>query len=96
MEMVCRRLKTIDAISRQKIDIRVGMVPWGRRHWIGINFCHPEVKLQQQCQMQNTILIYVATPQLVLFFFFLGEGECQYILETETGKLEGKMKMTIQ
>ena len=26
---------------------------WG--DWIGINFCHPEVKLQQQCQMQNTI-----------------------------------------
>ena len=26
-EKVCRRLKTIDAISRQKIDIRVGMVP---------------------------------------------------------------------
>ena len=25
-EKVCRRLKTIDAISRQKIDIRVGMV----------------------------------------------------------------------
>ena len=32
-----------------------GPFPWGRRHWIGINFCHPEVKLQQQCQMQNTI-----------------------------------------
>ena len=26
-QKVCRRLKTIDAISRQKIDIRVGMVP---------------------------------------------------------------------
>ena len=26
-EKVCRRLKTIDALSRQKIDIRVGMVP---------------------------------------------------------------------
>ena len=26
-EKVCRRLKTIDEISRQKIDIRVGMVP---------------------------------------------------------------------
>ena len=26
-EKVCRRLKTIDAISRQKIDIRVGIVP---------------------------------------------------------------------
>ena len=25
-EKVCRRLKTFDAISRQKIDIRVGMV----------------------------------------------------------------------
>ena len=33
-----------------------GAVPWGRRHWVGINFCHPEVvKLQQQCHMQNTI-----------------------------------------
>ena len=32
------------------------MVPWGRRLWVGINFCHPEVvKLQQQCHMQNTI-----------------------------------------
>ena len=31
-------------------------VPWGRRHWVGINYCHPEVvKLQQQCHMQNTI-----------------------------------------
>ena len=29
-----------------------GAFPWGRRHWIGINFCHPEVKLQQQCQMR--------------------------------------------
>ena len=26
-EKVCRHLKTIDEISRQKIDIRVGMVP---------------------------------------------------------------------
>ena len=26
-EKVCRRLKKIDAISREKIDIRVGMVP---------------------------------------------------------------------
>ena len=26
-EKICRCLKTIDAISRQKIDIRVGMVP---------------------------------------------------------------------
>ena len=52
--------------------------PWGRRHWVGIHFCHREVvKLQQR-------------------FFFLGEGECQYILETATGELEGKMKMTIQ
>ena len=44
-------------------------VPWGRRHWVGINFCHPEVvKLQQQCHMQNTI--FDLPPQLVLFFFF--------------------------
>ena len=46
-----------------------GPFPWGRRHWIGINFCHPEVKLQQQCQIRILFLIYVATPQLVLFFF---------------------------
>ena len=33
-----------------------GPFPWGRRHWVGINFCHPEVvKLQQLCYMQNTI-----------------------------------------
>ena len=71
-----------------------GPFPWGRLHWIGIKFCHPEVNLQQQ-PMSNAeyyILIYVATTQLVLLFFLLGEGECQYILETETGK----MKMTIQ
>ena len=48
-----------------------GPVPWGRRHWIGINFCHPEVvKLQQQCQMQNTIFDLRSYPTLVLFFFF--------------------------
>ena len=34
----------------------VAPVPWGRRHWVGIKVCHPEVvKLQQQCHMQNTI-----------------------------------------
>ena len=71
-----------------------GAVPWGRRHWIGINFCHPEVvKLQQQCQMQNTNF---DLPHNWFYSFFLGEGECQYILETETGELDGKMKMTIQ
>ena len=68
--------------------------PWGRRHWVGINFCNPEVvKLQQQCHMQNTT--FDNPPQLVLFFFFW-ERECQYILGTATGELEGKMKMTIQ
>ena len=46
-----------------------GPVPWGRRHWIGINFCHPEVvKLQQQCQMQNTIL---DLPHNWFYSFFL-------------------------
>ena len=67
----------------------------GRRHWIGINFCHPEVKLQQQCQMQN-IIFDLRSYHNWFYSFFLGEGECQYILETETGELEGKMKMTIQ
>ena len=58
-----------------------------------VNFCHPEVvKLQQQCQMQNTIFDLPHTGSIL---FFLGEGKCQYLLETETGELEGKMKMTI-
>ena len=45
--------------------------PWGRRHWIGINLCHPEVKLQQQCQMQNTIfdLRSYTTTGSILFFW---------------------------
>ena len=69
-------------------------VPWGRRHWVGINFYHPEVmKLQHQCHMQSTIFDLPPTDSIL---FFLGEGECQYILETETGELEGKMKTTIQ
>ena len=45
--------------------------PWGRRHWIGINFCHAEVKLQQQCQMQNTIFdlrSYPTTASILLFW----------------------------
>ena len=74
----------------------VAPFPWGRRHWIGINFCHPEVKLQQQCQMQNTIFDLRSYPTTGSILIFLGEGECLYILETETGELEGKMKMTIQ
>ena len=48
-----------------------GAFPWGRRHWIGINFCHPEVKLQQQCQMLNTIFdlrSYHTTGSILLFF----------------------------
>ena len=50
-----------------------GPVPWGRRHWIGINFCHPEVvKLQQQCQMQNTIF---DLPHNWFYSFFFGESE---------------------
>ena len=71
-------------------------VPWGRRHWVGIHFCrHPEVvKLQQQCQCRILFLIYPTTGAIL--FFLLGEGECQYILETATGELEGKIKMTIQ
>ena len=55
-----------------------GAVPWGRRHWVGINFCHPEVvKLQQQCHMQNTIFDLPQTTGSIQIFF-LGEGECQY------------------
>ena len=115
-EKVCRRLKTIDAISRQEINIRVGMVqrvvsivfdslelhifiselldyllpikmvsggggegggtvPWGRPHWIGINFCHPEVvKFQQQCYMQNTI--FDLPHNWFYSFFSVREGEC--------------------
>ena len=49
-----------------------GAFPWGRRHWIGINFCHPEVKLQQQCQMQNTIFdlrSYHKTGSILFFFW---------------------------
>ena len=62
-------------------------VPLGRCHWVGINFCHPEVvKLQSQCHIQNTGFI----------LFFLWERESTNILETATGELEGKMKMTIQ
>ena len=73
----------------------------GSRHWVGIHFCHPEVvKLQQQCYMQNTIFDLPPTPPppphpTGSILFFLGEGECQYIVETATGELEGKMKMTI-
>ena len=52
-------------------------VPWGRRQWVGINFCHPEVmKLQKQCHMQNTIFDLPQTTGSI--HFFLGEGECQY------------------
>ena len=46
-----------------------GPVPWGRRHWVGINFCHSEVvKLQQQCHMQNTI--FDLSPNWFYSFFF--------------------------
>ena len=57
-----------------------GAFPWGRRHWVGINLCQPEVmKLQQQCYMQNTIFDTPPPPppRLVLFFF-LGEGVSIY------------------
>ena len=44
-------------------------VPWGRRHWVGINFCYPEVvKLQHQCHMQNTI--FDLPPNWFYSFFF--------------------------
>ena len=60
----------------------------GWDNWVGINFCHPEVaKMQQQCYMQNTIFDNPPTGSIL---FFLGEGECQYILETATGELEGE------
>ena len=64
-----------------------GPVRWGRRHWVGINFCHPEVvKLQQQCHTCRVLfLIYLTTGSIL---FFLGEGECQYILETATRELK--------
>ena len=49
-----------------------GPVPWGRRHWVGIHFCHPEVvKLQQQCHMQNTIS---DLPPNWFYSFFSGRG----------------------
>ena len=67
-----------------------GPVPWGRRHWVSIKFCHPEVvKLQQQCHMQNTIFDLPQTTGSTHFFW---EREGANILETATGE----MKMTIQ
>ena len=50
------------------------------------------MKLQQQCQIQNIIFDLSSYPTTGSILFFLGEGECQYILETETGELEGKIK----
>ena len=45
-------------------------VPWGRRQWVGINFCHPEVvKMQQQCHMQNTIFDLPHTIGSIHFFW---------------------------
>ena len=65
-----------------------GGVPWGRLHWVGINFCHPEVvKLQQQCHMQNAIFDLPPTGSILFFF---------WEWESAAGELEGKMKMTIQ
>ena len=44
-------------------------VPWGRRHWIGINFCHPEVvKLQQQCHTCRILFLIYPTTGSILFF----------------------------
>ena len=72
-----------------------GAAPWGRRYSAGIHFSrHPEEVKLQQCHMQNTIFELPNTTGSILFFFW--EGECQYILETATGELEGKMGMTIQ
>ena len=71
-----------------------GPVPWGRRQWVGITFCHREVvKLQQQCHMQNTIFDLPQTTGSIHLFW---ERESSNILETATGELEEKMKMTIQ
>ena len=77
------------------------MVNWGwgtsgRRHWVGINFCHPEVgKLQQQCHTCKILfLIYPQTTGSIKFFSW--ERENANILETATGELEGKVKMAIQ
>ena len=53
-------------------------VPCGRRFWVGINFCHPEVvKLQQKCHMQNTIF---DLPPANWFYslYFLEEGVSIY------------------
>ena len=63
-------------------------------NWVGINFCHPEVvKLQQHCHMQNTIFDLDQKTGSIHFFW---KRESANILETATGELEGKMKMTIQ
>ena len=44
--------------------------PWGRRHSVSINLCHPElVKLQQRCHMQNTIF---DLPPNWFYSFFSG------------------------
>ena len=60
-------------------------VPWGRRQWAGINFCHPEVvKLQQQCHMQNTIF---NLPQACLVLFTFIWRESVNTLETSTEEL---------
>ena len=44
-------------------------VPWGRCHWVGINFCHPEVaKLQQQCHTCRILFLIYPTTGSILFF----------------------------
>ena len=49
--------------------------PWGRRHWVGINFCHPEVvKLQQQYYMQNTIFDPPPPPPPLNWFYSFSSG----------------------
>ena len=43
--------------------------PWGRRHWVGINFCHLEVvKLQQQCHTCRILFLIYPTTGSILFF----------------------------
>ena len=48
--------------------------PWGRLHWIGIIFFHPEVKLQQQCQTQKTIFDLRSYHTTGSILFFSGRG----------------------
>ena len=52
-----------------------GPVPWGRRHWVGIYFCHPEVmKLQQQCHRCRILFLIYPPTGSILFFFWERES----------------------